>query len=75
MSAPVAAVEEALDALESMVCQYLHYPSQDVYDREFYHSFMSAGEEACAVLANLRPLRWRITEAGCRFVGEWDHER
>lgn len=56
--------DDALDALEMMVEQYLYTPDHDGYD----HMFMSAGEEACAVLAKLRPEKWELTKVGVRRV-------
>jgi hypothetical protein len=55
--------DDALDALESMVGQYLYDPTNtDTYD----HMFMSAGEEACDVLARLRPDKWQQIPTGLR---------
>lgn len=58
------ALLEALDALEGMVEQYLKTYPQD--STEYHHYFMSAGEEACRVLAKLRPGRWELTGSGVR---------
>lgn len=57
--------EEALDALESMVEQYLYSGDGIAYE----HYFMSAGEFACDVLANQRPERWELTKIGIRRRG------
>lgn len=57
-----ARADDALDALESMVEQYLYVGGADVYD----HMFMAPGEEACEVLARLRPDRWEQTRIGIR---------
>lgn len=54
-----------LDALEMMVEQYLHTSQPN----EFTHSFMSAGEYACEVLAERRPERWELTKIGVRRRG------
>lgn len=55
-----AALDDALDALESMVTQYLDLTPDGAYD----HASMAAGEEACEVLTRLRPDRWRTTTTG-----------
>jgi hypothetical protein len=55
--------DDALDALESMVEQYLGTEEFGVYD----HMFMSAGEEACEVLIRLRPDRWGWAKTGARL--------
>jgi hypothetical protein len=61
------ALDQALDALESMCDQYLRYDNDP---ENFYnHAFMSAGESACWVLCNLRPERWRETGCGMEFIG------
>lgn len=57
-----ADLDEALDALEMMVGQYLHNETDDPND--YGHDFMSAGECACEVLAKFRPTEWRLTPAG-----------
>jgi hypothetical protein len=57
---------QALDALESMVMQYLAENKDGSYD----HQCMSAGEEAARVLARLRPGRWRDEPRALRFVNE-----
>lgn len=53
-------LEDALDAVEMMVGQYLYEAPEGGYD----HSFMSAGEYACEVMARLRPQQWRLTPTG-----------
>lgn len=65
---PCPDMTDALDALESMVCQYLRYDNDP---ENFYnHAFMSAGEYACATLCRLRPDRWRETPCGMEFIGD-----
>ena len=64
--------DEALDALESMVEQYLwldQSPSKWPEATEYHHFFMSAGEFACKVLANQRPERWELTRIGVKRHG------
>lgn len=64
--------DDALDALESMVEQYLpdYTPSGATWSvdpsGEYDHMFMAPGEEACEVLARLRPDRWELTRIGVR---------
>lgn len=53
-------LNDALDALELMVDQYLDGNPEQGYD----HIFMGAGEKACEVLARLRPERWVLTVSG-----------
>jgi hypothetical protein len=57
-----ADLDEALDALEMMVGQYLYVETNDPND--YSHAFMSAGECACEVLAKFRPTEWRLTPTG-----------
>lgn len=57
-----ADLEEALDALEMMVGQYLFMEKED--SNEYGHDFMSAGECACEVLAKFRPMEWQLTPTG-----------
>lgn len=52
-------VRDLQRALEWMVDQYLSSP-----DGSYRHLFMSAGEEACEVLARYFPDRWRLTADG-----------
>lgn len=59
-------LEKALDALEDMCFQYLTWDGSP----DFHHSFMSAGENACEVLPELRPDRWEETNDGMRFIGD-----
>ncbi len=58
-------LHEALEALEDMVEQYL-LPYNDW--EGYCHSFMSAGEYACEVLAALRPEKWCIVYGGMERV-------
>lgn len=58
----IAQRDEALDALEMMVTQYL-YAVPDQSGR-FDHMFMACEEEACEVLVSLRPDRWQATKTG-----------
>jgi plasmid maintenance system antidote protein VapI len=53
-------LEDALEALEKMVSQYLSGSPADGYQ----HDFMSAGEAACEALARLRPDEWVETPTG-----------
>lgn len=57
-----ADLDEALDALEMMVGQYLFMEKED--SNEYGHDFMSAGECACEVLAKFRPTEWQLTPTG-----------
>lgn len=66
----VADLDDALDALEGMVLQYLHWESVPDTHPEYPHLFMSAGEDATDVLSRLRPDRWRDTGAGLEYIGE-----
>lgn len=56
------AIEDALDALEGMVEQYLYCDDQGRYD----HACMSAGEFATDVLLRLRPNVWEEAPRGLR---------
>ena len=51
---------DALDALESMVEQFL-WTRDGIH---FDHYFMAAGEHASVVLARLRPDLWALTPSG-----------
>jgi hypothetical protein len=63
------ALDVALYALEGMVFQYLHDPFPD-HPLHFSHKFMSAGEDACDVLATRRPDRWKAVGDGVEFLGD-----
>lgn len=59
-----ATLDEALDALEMMVEQYMPRHPEGWYD----HVFMSAGESAADVLVKCRPDRWRAVVRGLERV-------
>ncbi len=65
---PAQRIADLLDALESMCFQYLG----DRRNLELLHSYMSAGEQACATLAKYYPNRWRLTGRGAQYIGPLD---
>ncbi len=56
-------------ALESMCFQYI---GDGIESPHLSHSFMSAGEEACATLARLFPDRWKDNGGGAEYIGPVD---
>jgi hypothetical protein len=53
-------LNEALDALETMVERYTPYYVDGFHD----HEFMTAGEQAVEALDKYRPMRWRLVPRG-----------
>ena len=72
----IHAVVVLRDALESMCFQYIPDKWDENWDKneapELYHSFMSAGEQACRTLAELFPDDWELTGSGAKWIGPVD---
>lgn len=64
-----ARAELALDALEGMVTQHFADEGESAGGDTMYgHEFLKANEDACDVLAQLRPDWWRLTASGIMHV-------
>lgn len=59
--------DNALDALESMVQQYLLWDDRPGH---YDHMYMTAGEEACELLVKMRPHKWRAKPYGMERVSD-----
>lgn len=65
MAAADPMLDEALDALEVMVEQYM---PETAPEGGYDHLFMSAGEAATDVLVKCRPDRWRAVVRGVERI-------